>query len=104
MRFLLAALFVWLAWGAVKSTPRGRALVRAVRGAFGPKPEVPTTDDDARRELGVARTASEDDVRKAYRALVKKHHPDVAPEPERAAAELKMRRLQAAYDRLLRRD
>lgn len=101
MRFLLAALFVWLAWRAVKNTPRGRALVRAARGAFGPKPTLPTTDDDARRELGVAKSATEDEIRKAYRALAKKHHPDVALAEEHDAAEDKMRRIQAAYEKLV---
>ncbi len=100
MRFLLAALFVWLAWSAVKNTPRGRALVRAARGAFGPKPSAPRTDDEARHELGVGSKASEDEVRKAYRALAKKHHPDVVPAADHDAAEERMRRIQAAYDRL----
>ena len=36
--------------------------------------------------LGVPRTASADDIRKAYRRLARKHHPDLAPAAERDQA------------------
>lgn len=103
MRFLLAAVFVWLAWRAVKETRRGKSLVGAVRAALASRPAASPADDEARRELGVPRTASDDDVRRAYRALAKRHHPDVVPEGARDAAEDKMLRIQRAYDRLLRK-
>jgi DnaJ-domain-containing protein 1 len=107
MRLLLAAVFVWLAWRAVKDTARGKALVRAVRGLLAPKPVhatiAPSTDDEARRVLGIAKSATDDDVRKAYRALAKTNHPDVVPEADRETAEEKMRRIQGAYDRLTKR-
>ena len=45
--------------------------------------------------LGLERTASEDDVRKAYRKLARKYHPDVSKE---ADAELKMRDINEAND------
>ncbi|SFL86298.1 DnaJ C-terminal domain-containing protein [Variovorax sp. OV329] len=45
--------------------------------------------------LGVERTASEDEVRKAYRKLARKYHPDVSKE---ADAETRMRELNEAYD------
>ncbi len=45
--------------------------------------------------LGVERTASEDQVRKAYRKLARKYHPDVSKE---ADAEARMRDLNEAYD------
>jgi molecular chaperone DnaJ len=46
--------------------------------------------------LGVARDASEDDVRKAYRKLARKHHPDLNPGDK--AAEDRFKKLQEAYD------
>jgi DnaJ-class molecular chaperone len=39
--------------------------------------------------LGVARTASEDEIRKAFRKLAKKHHPDLNPGDKAAEAKFK---------------
>ncbi|HTR54680.1 MAG TPA: DnaJ C-terminal domain-containing protein [Kofleriaceae bacterium] len=46
--------------------------------------------------LGVARTASADEIRKAYRKLARKHHPDVNPGD--ATAEAAFKKIAAAYD------
>jgi len=45
--------------------------------------------------LGVTKTASEDEIKKAYRKLAKKYHPDVSTEPN---AEAKFKEVQEAYD------
>ena len=49
--------------------------------------------------LGVSRNASTDEIKKAYRALAKKYHPDLHPE-DRDAAEEKFKQLSNAYQRL----
>jgi DnaJ-class molecular chaperone len=46
--------------------------------------------------LGVSRTASDDEIQKAYRKLARQHHPD--RNPGDAAAETKFKDVQAAYD------
>ena len=48
--------------------------------------------------LGVAPNANPEEIRKAYRALVKKYHPDKNPS---AAAAQKFLEIQAAYEQLL---
>src|SRR5262245_48528225 len=48
--------------------------------------------------LGVPRTATEDDVRKAFRKLAKKHHPDLNPGDK--AAEAKFKEITQANDLL----
>jgi DnaJ-class molecular chaperone len=49
-------------------------------------------------ELGVSRTASADEIRKAFRKLAKKHHPDA--NPGNKASEETFKRLSAAFDLL----
>src|ERR1700687_3108774 len=46
--------------------------------------------------LGVKRDAAADDIRKAYRRLARKHHPDLNPGDK--AAEDRFKKVQEAYD------
>src|SRR5688572_3496854 len=46
--------------------------------------------------LGVARDASDEDIRKAFKRLAHEHHPDRNPGDAEAAA--RFRRVKAAYD------
>ncbi len=55
------------------------------------------SDRDYYEVLGVSRTASEEEIRKAYRELARKYHPDVNKAP--GAAE-KFNEVQEAYDTL----
>jgi len=51
---------------------------------------------DYYQTLGVAREASADDIRKAYRKLARKHHPDLNPGDK--TAENRFKEVQEAYD------
>ena len=46
--------------------------------------------------LGVAKNASQDEIKKAYRKLARQHHPDRNPDDK--AAEAKFKEVQTAYD------
>lgn len=48
--------------------------------------------------LGLERGASDEEVKKAYRALAKKYHPDVNPGDK--TAEARMKEINAAYDQI----
>ena len=47
--------------------------------------------------LGVSKSATLDEIKKAYRTLAKKYHPDISKEPD---AEKKFKEVQEAYDTL----
>lgn len=55
-------------------------------------------ENDPYETLGVSRTASADEVRRAYRKLAKKHHPDL--NPGNKAAEDRFKAIAGAYDLL----
>jgi curved DNA-binding protein len=51
---------------------------------------------DYYKSLGVPRTASADEIRKAFRALARKYHPDVAK--DKATAESRFKEINEAYE------
>jgi molecular chaperone DnaJ len=55
-----------------------------------------TTQKDYYKTLGVSRTAKPDEIRKAYRRLARKHHPDVNPGSK--TAEERFKEISEAYE------
>lgn len=54
--------------------------------------------DDPYKVLGVSRDATDDEIKRAYRALAKKYHPDLNPGDQEAAQ--KMQEVNEAYDQI----
>lgn len=54
--------------------------------------------DDLYEILGVERTATQVEIKKAYRKLALSHHPDKAPEHLREESEIKFKEISAAYE------
>src|SRR5437764_5156343 len=57
---------------------------------------MPAKQQDHYEALGVDRKASAEEIRKAYRKLARKHHPDLNPGDK--TADEKFKRIQEAYD------
>ena len=57
---------------------------------------MPVQYKDYYATLGVSKTASQDEVRKAFRQLARKHHPDVAK--DKKSAETKFKEINEAYE------
>ena len=59
---------------------------------------------DPYQVLGVSPTASDDEVKKAYRTLCKKYHPDAnVGKPDAAQTEKKFMEVQQAYEEIMHR-
>ena len=57
-----------------------------------------TTSQDFYSILGVSKTADQKEVKKAYRRLARKYHPDLHPGEKKAAMEKKFQELNEAYE------
>ncbi len=57
---------------------------------------MPVQYKDYYATLGVSKTASQDDIRKAFRKLARQHHPDVAK--DKKTAEAKFKEINEAYE------
>ena len=58
---------------------------------------------DPYQVLGVSRNASDEDIKKAYRSLSRRYHPDAnINNPNKDQAEEKFKQVQQAYDQIMR--
>ena len=58
---------------------------------------------DPYQVLGISRGASDEEIKKAYRSLSRKYHPDAnVNNPNKDAAEEKFKQVQQAYDQIMK--
>lgn len=58
----------------------------------------PVAKRDYYDTLGIDRSASDDEVKKAYRKLARQHHPDLHTDSQKKSAEEKFKEINAAYE------
>lgn len=56
------------------------------------------SDQDYYRRLGLSKTATQDEIKKAYRRLARKYHPDLHPGAKKSEMEKKFKELNEAYE------
>ncbi|WP_447979530.1 DnaJ C-terminal domain-containing protein [Candidatus Nitrospira bockiana] len=59
---------------------------------------MPTTERDYYAVLGLSRTATQEDIKKAYRRLARQYHPDLHGGPKKAEMEKKFKELNEAHE------
>lgn len=57
-----------------------------------------TTTNSLYQTLNIPQTATQSEIKKAYRKAALQHHPDKVPEGERARAEHKFKEISKAYE------
>jgi len=59
---------------------------------------MPVQFKDYYETLGVSKTATQEEIRKAFRSLARQHHPDVAKPKDKKTAEAKFKEINEAYE------
>ena len=91
--------------GTRRATPRGCREKFEIRSSNFEFPRAPRAGyapfvqfKDYYETLGVPKTASAADIKKAFRKLARQHHPDVVKERDKKSAEAKFKEINEAYE------